>query len=64
MLDEDVWLTYEPNQYATTSVNIVEVESHQKNRCLFFYSLKKEATMGLFENQTYVNGKEILKFLE
>ena len=29
---------------------------------VFFNLIKKEATMALFENKTYVNGKEILKF--
>ena len=30
-----------------------------KNRCLFFNLIKRRP---LFENKTYVNGKEILKF--
>jgi hypothetical protein len=54
MFGEDTSLSYERNQYATTSVNIVEVESHpKKSMPVFFNLIKKEATMALFNTTNH-----------
>ena len=43
MLDEDATVSYDRNRYATTSVNIVEVETHPNvSMPVFFNLIKKE----------------------